>query len=377
MYNGFIARSCDKIKKMKKILYIILIFVLVFLFLKGVFKKDLGYDIPKTNNKNPLEKVNPVEVKKYTKTIDGVDYLLTTAEIGKFGGEIVTSTIGEGPKTFNTYVSNDATSSTMADIMYDGLFTTNPINGDVELKLAKRLEILEDNRNYIVELRHGIKWSDGREITADDVIYTYNTIVFGGFGNTSTRDSLYVDGKLPTVKKLDKYTVQFTTPVPFAPFLRNLTMPIAPKHIFKKATDKGKNYFNGFYSTTTPPKDFVVSGAFKLKEYVPAQRVVFERNPNYYMINTENKKLHYLDKWVILIVGDLNNEAIKFEAGEIDTTTIQGSMVSKYKAQEDRGNYKLYNLGATTNTSFVFFNLNNRKNEKGKFYVKSYRILLC
>ena len=89
-------------------------------------------------------------IPKYTKTIDGIDYLMTTADIGNYGGEIITSTIGEGPKTFNTYVSNDATSSTMSDIMYDGLLTTNAISGDIEPKLAKRIEILPDNKNYIV-----------------------------------------------------------------------------------------------------------------------------------------------------------------------------------------------------------------------------------
>ncbi|MBE7706539.1 MAG: ABC transporter substrate-binding protein [Cyanobacteria bacterium SIG30] len=354
---------------MKKILYIFLIFILIFFCLKSCIKKDLGYDIENYSQEEKLEQVIPKNIAKYTKTIDGVDYLVTTSDVGKFGGRIITSTIGEGPKTFNTYVSNDATSSSMADIMYDGLLTTNPINGEIEVKLAKNIEILPDNKTYIVELRHGIKWSDGVEITADDVVYTFNTIVFGGFGNTSTRDSLYVNGKLPTVEKIGKYKIKFETPTPFAPFLRNLSIPIAPKHVFKKATDKGKNYFNSFYSTTTNPKDFVVSGAFKLKEYVPAQRVIFEKNPNYYLINKKDEKLPYLDYWVTLIVGDLNNEMIKFEAGEIDIVTLQSSMISKYKMQEKNSDYKLYNLGATTNTSFLAFNLNDRKNEKGKFYV--------
>jgi peptide/nickel transport system substrate-binding protein len=258
----------------------------------------------------------------------------------------------------------------MGELMYDGLLTTNSFNGNLEPKLAKRFEVLDNKLSYILELRHGVKWSDGKEITADDVVYTYNTIVFGGYGNTSVRDALYVNGKLPKVEKLDKYTVKFTTPVPFAPFARNLTLPIAPKHVFKKATDKGKNYFNSFLGTVTDPKDFVTSGAFKLKEYTPAQRVVFERNPNYYVINKDGQKLPYLDKWIVLIVGDLNNEAIKFEGGEIDLVTLQGSMVSRYREKEAKSDYKLYNIGATTSTTFLSINLNTRKDPKGKFYVE-------
>ena len=62
-----------------------------------------------------------------------------------------------------------------------------------------------------------------------------------------------------------------------------------------------------------------------MKEYVPAQRVVFERNPNYYEINSKGQKLPYLDKLVYLIVGDLNNEVLKFEAKELDVISLQGS----------------------------------------------------
>ncbi len=355
---------------MKKILYIIFILFLFTLLLKGCMKQDMGYDEPsKFTDARPLDVIEYNLPPFETKTIDGVDYLVSRGEVGKYGGDFVTSTIGEGPKTFNPFNTNDATSAQMAGLMYDGLLSTDAFTGDVTLRMAKRLNILPDDMTYIIELRHGLKWSDGREITADDVVFTYNNIVFAGYGDTSTRDALYVDGKLPTVEKLDKYTVKFRTPVPFAPFLRNLSMSIAPKHIFKPAVDKGKEYFRGFYSTTTKPSDFVISGAFKLREYIPAQRVVFERNPDYYVIDKNGNKLPYLDRWIMLIVGDLNNDILKFEAKETDTTTIPGSMASRYREFEKKSDYTLYNLGPTTNTSFIIFNMNTRKNKKGEFYI--------
>lgn len=355
---------------MKKILYIIVILFFFALLLKGCLKQDMGYDdTPRFSDARPLDVIEYNFAPFETKTIDGVDYLVARGEVGKFGGDFVTSTIGEGPKTFNPFNTNDATSAQMAGLMYDGLLSTDAFTGEVTPRMAKRIEILPDNLTYIVELRHGLKWSDGREITADDVVFTYNDIVFAGYGDTSTRDMLYVEGKLPTVEKLDKYTIKFKTPVPFAPFLRNLSMSIAPKHIFKPAADKGKEYFRSFYSTTTKPSDFIVSGAFKLKEYIPAQRVVYERNQDYYVIDKEGNKLPYLDRWVMLIVGDLNNDILKFEAKETDTTTIPGSMASRYRELEKNSDYTLYNLGPTTNTSFIIFNMNTRKNKKGEFYV--------
>lgn len=304
-------------------------------------------------------------------TIKGTDYLESRAPIGTFGGELVSSTIGEGPKTFNPFNCKDNISALMSGIMYDGLLSSDPMTGQPTPKLAKSFSISPDGTTYTIKLRHGIKWSDGKPITADDVVFTWNDIIFAGLGDTSTRDSIVIDNKLPTVRKIDNYTVEFITPKPFAPFVRMLSTPIAPKHIFMPAVKKGNTYFDSFLSTNTKPKDFVVSGAFKLKEYVPAQRVVFERNPNYYEINTKQQKLPYLDKLVYLIVGDLNNEVLKFEAKELDVISLQGSKVARYKSLEPHSDFKLYNLGPDTGTMYLSMNLNNRKDNKGKYYVNT------
>lgn len=304
-------------------------------------------------------------------TIKGTDYLESQAPIGTFGGELVSSTIGEGPKTFNPFNCKDNISALMSGIMYDGLLSSDPMTGQPTPKLAKSFSISSDGTTYTIKLRHGIKWSDGKPITADDVVFTWNDIIFAGLGDTSTRDSIVIDNKLPTVRKIDNYTVEFITPKPFAPFVRMLSTPIAPKHIFMPAVKKGNTYFDSFLSTNTKPNDFVVSGAFKLKEYVPAQRVVFERNPNYYEINTKQQKLPYLDKLVYLIVGDLNNEVLKFEAKELDVISLQGSKVARYKSLEPHSDFKLYNLGPDTGTMYLSMNLNNRKDNKGKYYVNT------
>ena len=63
------------------------------------------------------------------------------APVGKFGGTFVSSTIGEGPKTFNPFNSKDNISSQMSEIMYDGLVTTDPVTGDTIPKLAKSFTV--------------------------------------------------------------------------------------------------------------------------------------------------------------------------------------------------------------------------------------------
>lgn len=349
----------------------VVLIILVLLVILGVGKACINKDLPISEKPVLRPKIDVVDANypiPQNVTINGVDYLQSQLPIGKFGGTFVSSTIGEGPKTFNPFNTKDNISAQMSEIMYDGLVTTNPVTGETIPKLAKSFNV--NGKEYVVNLRQGLKWSDGKPITADDVVFTWQNIIFDGFGNTSTRDSVMIDGKLPTVEKIDNYTIKFVTPEPFAPFLRMLSSPIAPKHIFQPAVNRGREYFDGFLSTNTNPKEFVTSGAFRLKEYVPAQRVVFERNPNYYEINKDGKKLPYLDKLVYLIVGDINNQVLKFEGGELDEISLQGANVARFKEMEKHSNFTVFNIGPDTGTMYLSMNMNNRKDEKGKYYVE-------
>ena len=353
---------------MKNLGYVVLVIVLIFLLGKACIRRDIPEtQIQKQEVQQEKLTLDFYPANRKNVTINGVDYIQTDLPAGKFGGTMINSTIGEGPKTFNPFNSKDATSSTFADIMYDGLVTIDPVSGQYIPKLAKSFEI--NGNDYIVHLRHGVKWSDGKPITADDVYFTWKNIILDGYGNTSTRDSISVDGKLPTVQKLDDYTVKFTTPEPFAPFLASLSTPIAPKHIFEPAVKKGKEFFDTFMSTNINPKDLVTSGPFRMVEYVPAQRAVYKRNPDYYVINSKGEKLPYLDKIIYLIVGDANNEVLKFEGGELDVIGVKGSDVPRFKERQEHGDFSMVNLGPDTGTMYLSMNLNDRTDENGKPYV--------
>lgn len=323
--------------------------------------------LPMVNSPNP----GPYKIV----TVDGAMMREGRYALGQPGGTLVRSLVGD-PKTFNPWTANDTNSSELGALMFSGLVMLDPYTGDVVPDLAEKFEVGQDNLTYTVKLRTGLKWSDGKPITADDVAYTWNKIIAGGYGNSSLRDVTTVNGKSPTVSVVDPLTVKFVTPSPFAPFLRLLGMPIAPSHVVKPIIEgaDGRRAFDRLWSVTLDPKTLVVSGPFRLKKFVPAQRVEFGPNSTYAAVNKEGKKLPYLANLTYTIVPDPNTNLLKFKAKEIDMTQVRPRDVVDLMKEREKGNFQLYNLGQDISTTFIAFNMNQKKNPKTKKpYVTPYK----
>jgi len=295
-------------------------------------------------------------------------------EPGRFGGTLTVSTFGGGPKTFNYWAAGDAESGGLGLLMFERLVDVDAWTGKPYPRLARSIEVSKDRLEYTVSLRKGLTWSDGHPLTADDVLFTYGTIVGQGFGNTSLRDTLSVYGKYPSVRKVDNLTVKFRTAMPFSPFLSSLAnVPIAPKHVLEPVTKRPKAEFYGCWDINCDPKTLVVCGRFKVARYVPGQRVELVRNPMYGLVDRLGRRLPYLDRFVYAIVPDQNTQILKFYGGEIDLLDIRavrGMDAALMKQREAAGNYRMYNLGPDDGTMFLMFNMCRRKNPKtGKPYV--------
>jgi peptide/nickel transport system substrate-binding protein len=300
-------------------------------------------------------------------------------EPGKFGGVLNVSSFGSGPKTFNCWAASDDQSAGIASLMYESLLDIDPWTAKSYSRLAREFSVSSDHKDYTFILRKGLTWSDGHPLTADDVVYTFGTLIAKGFGNSSARDVLTVYGHYPSVEKIDDLTVRFHTDMPFAPFLSSLRMAIAPKHILEPVTNKliaqkKISEFNNFWDINCDPKSIVGSGPFKLHRYVPAQRIELVPNPHYSMVDKLGRRLPYLSKFVDLIVPDQNTQLLKFYAGDVDLLdahTVRGQDAALVKQREKTDNFTMYNLGPADGTIFLLFNECRRKNPKtNKFYVE-------
>ena len=282
--------------------------------------------------------------------------------------QLVTSILSD-PKTFNAALSSE--SPNIFGYTYEGLLTQNPIDGKIEGVLAQSWEISPDKTKITFTMREGLKWSDGQPLTVDDVVFTYNDIYLNENIPTDTRDVLRVgkDRKLPTVKKIDNRRVEFSVPEPFRPFLLNTGASILPAHILEKSVKTknkdGKLEFLSKWGVDTPPQELIVNGPYKLERYDTSQRVIFRRNPYYWRKDAQGKPQPYIERIVWQIVESTDTSLLQFRSGDLDTIGVSPDYFSLLKVQEKQGNFRIYNGGPSSSTSFISFNLNKgkRKNQ--------------
>ncbi|MGB3532948.1 MAG: ABC transporter substrate-binding protein [Microcoleaceae cyanobacterium] len=279
-----------------------------------------------------------------------------------------------GPGTFN-YPLNQSAYSVFGYI-YDSLIVENPITGELEPNLAESWEISDDKQKIVIKLRPELKWSDGEPMTTDDIIFTYNDVYLNPEIPSSFKDILRVgeSRQFPSVKKLDQRRVEFSTPEPFAPFIRYAGgLPILPAHLLAESvetTDKdGNPLFLSTWGTDTDPEKIVGNGYYKLQSYTPNQRVILERNPYYWRKDQQGNPLPKIEQVVWQIIESTDNQLLNFRSGSLDVLDIQPEAYPLLKPEAERGKYTIYSSGPDTGTIFMSFNLNKGKNAQGKPFV--------
>jgi peptide/nickel transport system substrate-binding protein len=258
-------------------------------------------------------------------------------------------------------------------MLFEGLTTIDPFTLASKPNLAERWEVSTDGLVWTFDLRPGLRWSDGAPLTADDVLFTFNELIFNPDVPNSSRDIFTINGKPIRVEKVDSLRVRFILPFKFAPFLRSLGQEILPRHILETAVKAGK--FNFTWGIDAAPSEVVGSGPFHLKRYVPGQRVELERNTNYWKRSIDGDQLPYLDRVLVLIVPSLDVELLKFIEGSTDIYDLRGMDYPLLKPQEKKKNFTVYDRGPDMGSSFVVFNENPGVNPKtGKPFVAPYKL---
>ena len=161
------------------------------------------------------------------------------------------------------------------------------------------------------------------------------------------------------MRKIDAYTVRFDLAQPYAAAERLFDgFAILPRHLLEKPYSGGT--FSTSWGVAMSPAEFAGLGPFRLKEYVPGQRIVLDRNPYYWKQDRNGQRLPYVDQVVFLFVTSEDAQAIRFQAGETDLITrFSAENFAVLAKQQEARHYQLDDLGAGLEYNFLFFNLND------------------
>lgn len=268
------------------------------------------------------------------------------------GGTLHYPMAGE-PDTFNYLAAANARSRLVAYLTTATVLEFDAVEQEVVDGVTLSHEVSSDGRTVSLRFRKDLYFSDGSPFSADDVVYTLQRIYSPDSSNV-VKDTLLFDGQPMTIRQPGRYEVELVLPRPVGAIEYLLTnVPIFPGHLLEGRGDR----IEDLWTVDTPVTEMAGLGPFSMERHEPGLRTVFVRNPHYWKVDQEDNRLPYLDQVVFEYIEDPNNQLLRLQAGQLD-------LVDQLLRPEDmeilRGQQEIevLNAGASSNLTFLWFNLN-------------------
>jgi len=260
----------------------------------------------------------------------------------KYGGYLSFASVSD-PKSFNPILAKETSTTSITSLIFEGLTRINVYTKEAEPNLAESWQVNNRGREWTFYLREDIRWNDGKPFSADDVLFTFNSLIYNPDIPSSASDVLKAGGEPFKVEKIDDYTVRFKLASSYAPFLMAMGTDILPKHILEDVVREGR--FNNFWTLDSKPNDIVGTGPFKLSRYIPGQLVELVRNEYYFKKDEEKNSLPYLQGIRFLIVPNSDTALLKFLDLGVDYYSLRGEDYAILKPEEDAKDFTIYQAG--------------------------------
>ena len=235
-----------------------------------------------------------------------------------YGDTFIDSLLGNISSLIPT-ITSDGASHEVGNQIYSGLITfdkdLNPV-GD----LAESWEFSRDCRDVTFRLRPGVKWHDGRPFTADDVVFTWQTIVDPRTPSPYKSEYALVE----SVRAEGPSVVRVHYSQPFAKALMNWATEMLPKHLLETYVREGR--------IREAPQNWsapVGTGPYRFKELRSGEKVVLVSNPDYWQGRP------YISRIVYRIIPSQATTFLELKARGVDATVLtalQYSRQTEYRA---------------------------------------------
>jgi len=217
--------------------------------------------------------------------------------------------------------------------LLEGLVSTDA-NGHVTAAVAERWE-QRDFKVWTFHLRPAAVWSDGSPVTAQDFVYSWRRLAdpktgspyasYLQYAKIENADAILNGKQAPKtlgVKAIDEHTLQLTLSEP-VPYLLSMLTHTSMKPVKQSVVEK-------YGEKWTLPQHYVGNGAYRLKQWVVNERIVLERNANYW-----NNKATVISQATFLPIASEVSDVNRYRSGEIDITNsaIPPTLFGKMKRE--------------------------------------------
>jgi len=296
------------------------------------------------------------------------------------GSNRVVIGISADVQTFNPLFAFSVDEGSITELLYLGLFDFcwDEETGDLKSypMLAEEWEWAEDSSSIKIFLRDDVYWTDGKQLTTDDVILSFdlfsdpevNSRLYGTFSSMYKDENNHIDIK-KSFKDISEYELTITFPKNSKPTLNEMSIPILPSHIYGKIK---RDELNTSETNFNP----VSNGPFKFLRWSRNQNITLTANTKSFLYEPDN-----INELVFKIIPDYISRTLQLNKGEIDLMEL----VKTEDIEDMRKNQSLnivsvvgreYDYIGWNNIDLELFNKENKIKPHKLFGNKNVRIAL-
>lgn len=248
--------------------------------------------------------------------------------------------------------STSSRSAAIADEVTESLLRFDDDNKEEPVLLTDFPSVSDDGLTYSFELKQGVHFTNGTELTSKDVKFTFERMFTPSTAAKSTAYFNMIQGaqdmlagsatELSGFEIVDDYHFNITLEYPFAPFVKNIGTSYADIFPEDACTAAGENWGLG--------TDLIGTGPYKIEENDDTTQVVLVKNEDYHGGEVN------LDELQFIFYDDDQTKLIAYENGDIDLADLNASLLSQYQANYADEITAYYPLG----TAFISMNLNDQ-----------------
>ncbi|WP_428737375.1 peptide-binding protein [Sulfurimonas sp.] len=244
------------------------------------------------------------------------------------------------PSRLNPLLATDSSSSEIAGFIFNGLLKYDKENKNIIGDLAKKY-YFEDSKTLIFKLQKGVKWHDGEEFSAKDVLFTYETLISNKIATPYSSGFRFVE----SVELLDKYTVKVNYKKPYFKALEIWMMGIIPEHILNDEINFMSSKFN-----TNP----IGTGPYKLSKLEFSKDIELVAFDDYFEGRAK------IDKIAFHVIPDATTSFLMLKSSKLDIGNLEAIAYEKKIKQDFLEHFNLYEQIAPV-YAYLGFNLRRKK----------------